>query len=52
MHQGNALTAGTAVLVFLVTIVALWDEQPWWFLAPILGFVVLVPFVFFMVGDY
>lgn len=52
MASGNELTAGVAVLVFLLTFVALWAEQGWWFVVPLIGYIILVPFVFILVGEY
>jgi len=52
MNSGNALTAGVAVLVFLLTIVVLWAEQEWWYMVPAIGFIILVPLVFVLIGEY
>jgi hypothetical protein len=48
--NGNTLTALVAVLVFVMTFVALWYEQTWWFVVPFIGYVVLVPLVYALVG--
>ena len=40
----------TAVFVFVASLGALGAEQPWWYVAPLLGFAVLVPLVY-LVGE-
>lgn len=52
MERGNAWTAAVAVLVFLLMLTALWTGQEWWFIVPVVGYIILVPFVFFLIGEY